>query len=118
MSNDGMSVKARAAVAAVPVRPTAKQDAKRTETATAVQQPPPREVSEEQLKHVTQRLEAYLRSVGRSLEFRVDAASGRTVVTVRDAETGAVIRQIPGDEVLRLSQMAPGERVMLLDEKV
>jgi flagellar protein FlaG len=117
MSNDGMSVKARAAVAAVPVLPTAKQDAKRTETATAVQ-PPPREISEEQLKHVTQRLEAYLRSVGRSLEFRVDAASGRTVVTVRDAETGDVVRQIPGEEVLRLSQMAPGERVMLLDEKV
>lgn len=49
-------------------------------------------------------IESYLKSVGRTLEFRVDADTHRTVVTVRDAESGDVIRQIPGDEALRLAR--------------
>lgn len=54
-------------------------------------------------------IEAYLERAGRSLEFRVDAETNRTIVTVRDATSGEVIRQIPGDEVLHLArQLAAG----------
>ena len=49
-------------------------------------------------------IESYLKSVGRTLEFRVDAETQRTVVTVRDATSGEVIRQIPGDEILHLAR--------------
>jgi flagellar protein FlaG len=38
------------------------------------------------------------------LQFSVDSASGRTVVSVRDMATGDVIRQIPSEEALRLAQ--------------
>ena len=48
-------------------------------------------------------IESYLKSVGRTLEFRVDAETQRTVVTVRDATSGEVIRQIPNEEVLKLA---------------
>lgn len=64
---------------------------------------------------VARQIEAYLRSNSRSVEFSVDADSGRTVVSVRDKETGELIRQIPGDEVLRISQ-AMKELTSLLDE--
>ena len=40
----------------------------------------------------------------RNLSFRVDQGSGRTVITVVDATTGDVIRQIPAEEVLALSR--------------
>ena len=49
-------------------------------------------------------IESYLKSVGRSLEVRVDAETRRTVVTIRDTTNGEVIRQIPGDEVLWLAR--------------
>lgn len=58
----------------------------------------------EAARAVAQQIEAYLRSVNRSLEFRVDADTGRTIVSVRNSETGELIRQIPGDEVLRIAQ--------------
>jgi flagellar protein FlaG len=69
------------------------------------------------IEAVAQRLETYLKSVSRSLEFRVDAGSGRTVISVRDSDTGELIRQIPGEEVLRLAQMAEDQTVVLLNEK-
>jgi flagellar protein FlaG len=63
-------------------------------------------------------IDRYLKSVSRSLEFRVDKPSGHTVVSVRDTETGDVIRQFPGDEVLRLAEMAQEQTIVLVREKV
>lgn len=40
----------------------------------------------------------------RNLSFHVDEASGRTVITVRDATTSEVVRQIPAEEVLVLAR--------------
>ena len=40
----------------------------------------------------------------RSLRFRVDEASGRTVITVLDATTHEVVRQIPSEELLALAR--------------
>ena len=40
----------------------------------------------------------------RNLTFRVDQGSGRTVITVVDAVTKEVIRQIPSEEVLAVSR--------------
>jgi flagellar protein FlaG len=74
--------------------------------------------TEQLIRRAADRIEAYLKSVSRALEFRVDADSGRTVVSVRDAETGDLIRQIPGDEVLRLAEMAEDQTVVLVNEQV
>ncbi len=41
----------------------------------------------------------------RDLRFRVDESSGRTIVEVVAAGSGDVIRQIPGDEILRMASM-------------
>lgn len=68
------------------------------------------------IQQVAQRIESYLKSVGRALEFRVDAGSGRTVVSVRDSETGDLIRQIPNEEVLRFAELAEDQTVVLIKE--
>jgi flagellar protein FlaG len=62
---------------------------------------------------VAQRIQQYLRESGRELDFRVDADTNRTVVTVRDQTTGEVIRQIPSEEVLRIARRlsSPIERL-------
>ena len=65
-------------------------------------------------------IDAYLRSNGRSLEFRVDQDSHRVVVSVHDAATGEVIRQIPDEEVLRTARVlseALAESSVVLDTK-
>lgn len=62
-------------------------------------QPDPRQVDQA----VTD-LNNYVQSVGRDLQFSVDAESGHTVITVLDAQTKDVIRQIPPEQVLTLAK--------------
>ena len=51
-----------------------------------------------------QQLQDYLATAGRTLEFRLDQNTGMTVVTVKDSESGDVIRQIPSEEVLKIAE--------------
>ena len=41
---------------------------------------------------------------GSRVKVGVDSVNGNTVFTIRDAETGQVIRKIPSDEAIRISQ--------------
>jgi flagellar protein FlaG len=68
-----------------------------------IKRPAPAPASAEAIKAAAEQIESYLRDNGRSLEFRVDKDSGHTVVSVRNPATGELIRQIPGDETLRLA---------------
>jgi len=54
------------------------------------------------MEAVAQQMRDYLRSNGRDLEFRVDADTDAMVITVREAATGEVIRQIPNEEALQM----------------
>ena len=61
-------------------------------------------VAAQDLEHAMRKLSASLAAAQRNLTFRVDKGSGRTVITVVDASTHEVIRQIPSEEVLALAQ--------------
>jgi flagellar protein FlaG len=50
-----------------------------------------------------EKLNDYLRQNSRNLQFRYDDSSGRTVITVIDAGTGDVVRQIPSEELLAMA---------------
>lgn len=58
----------------------------------------------ETIQRVAAQLDSYMKSIGRKIEFQVDGDSGRTVVKVKDTETGELIRQMPSEEVLRLAR--------------
>lgn len=77
-------------------------------------QPPPEQTSAA-VRAAVQQIDSYLKSVGREVEFRVDEDTGRTVVTVRQAATGEVIRQIPNEEVLQLARHLDAGSGALLD---
>jgi flagellar protein FlaG len=103
MSDDGMTVRPPGA-ALQPVQPAVQQHAK------------PKQAPVD-IKAVARQLESFLKRVSRSLEFHVDDASGRVVCSVRDAETGDLIRQIPNEEVLRLAELAHDETIVLVNER-
>jgi flagellar protein FlaG len=67
---------------------------------------------------VAAQLQEFLQSSERDIEFRVDADTGAQVVTVRDANSGDVIRQMPGEEVLRVLKNLTAGQGTLLDTKV
>jgi flagellar protein FlaG len=69
------------------------------------------------IEAVAKQLESFLKRVSRSLEFHVDDASGRMVCSVRDAQTGDLIRQIPNEEVLRMAELAHDETIVLVNER-
>jgi flagellar protein FlaG len=64
--------------------------------------PPPRPVVD--VAKATERLNELMSSRQRSLRFQVDLGSGRTVITVINAATNEIIRQIPPEELLQLQQ--------------
>jgi len=45
-----------------------------------------------------------LSNENRNLNFSIDEESGRTVVQVRDTESGEVIKQIPPEEILKIAR--------------
>ncbi|TAJ94687.1 MAG: flagellar protein FlaG [Gammaproteobacteria bacterium] len=49
-------------------------------------------------------LNSYVQVLERDIVFSVDAASGKSIIRVVDAETGEVIRQIPPEEVVAVSR--------------
>jgi flagellar protein FlaG len=118
MSDDGMTVKSLVAQPqkgqSQPVQPVRAQPQ---------EQPPeqPRvepKASVVDIEAVAKQLETFLKNVSRSLEFHVDESSGRMVCSVRDAETGDLIRQIPNEEVLRMAELAHDETIVLVNERV
>ena len=50
------------------------------------------------------RLQDHVQRVHRELHFRVDETTGQTVVRVVDADTGALVRQMPSQEALETLQ--------------
>lgn len=61
--------------------------------------PPPAPNIDQAIKQI----QDYLASSSRKLQFQIDDATGRTIIRVTNPETGEVIRQIPSEEVLRIS---------------
>ena len=62
------------------------------------------EVSQEKAKEVVEQLNKHAQAVNRDLFFSVDEDSGKTVIKVVNADTAELVRQIPSEEVLRLSE--------------
>lgn len=88
--------------APAPAVPTAPVSAAPAPPDAAASTPPVGADLRRTLEHVAERLREYLQGSQRELEFSIDEGSNATVIRVRDAVTGDVIRQIPGEEALRL----------------
>lgn len=66
-----------------------------------------------QLEEAVAKVESFLKVQNRDLAFTIDEDTNRSVVTVKDSQSGDVIRQIPSEEVLKLA-----ERIQELQQDV
>jgi len=62
-------------------------------------------------------LNQQMASTKRSLGFQIDEALGGPVVTVRSAETGEVVRQIPNEVIVRIAHNIDRVKGLLLNAK-
>ena len=75
----------------------------------------PAAAPDQDLERAMRKLNERLAASQRNLSFRIDEGSGRTVISVVDATTNQVIRQIPSQEVLDVSRALESTSA-LLDE--
>ncbi len=73
----------------------------RVESPEATQSKPP--ATQEALQMATEQINQSLQTGGRSLQFRIDQNTGRTIISVVDSDTDQVIRQIPSEQVMELA---------------
>ena len=69
------------------------------------------------LQEAVSMLNQQMTSTNRGLGFRIDEAVGGPVVTVRSAETGEVVRQIPNEVVVRVAHSIEKVKGLLLNAK-
>jgi len=67
-------------------------------------QPP----SAQTLQNAVAQINARLASVNRVLQLSVDPATGITIATIKNSQTGAVLQQIPSDDIMHLAEMLSG----------
>ncbi len=75
-------------------------------------------VSEENFSEIVKNLNSLVQNIERELNFRVDNDSGKTIVTVLDSKTDKVIRQIPADHVLTISENIENLKGILFSAEV
>ena len=69
------------------------------------------------LQDAVSMLNQQMASTKRGLGFQIDEAVGGPVVTVRSAETGEVVRQIPNEVVVRIAHNIEKVKGLLLNAK-
>ncbi len=75
------------------------------------------EVARLDIERAVERLEELARNSKRGLRFAVDEGSGRMVITVINAATDEVVRQIPAEEILAIARAQRAQRVSLVAEQ-
>lgn len=71
-----------------------------------------------ELQDAIDRLNDQMRQNGRALEFGVDKVLDRTVVTVKNSETGKVVRQVPDETVLRVAHHLEDVKGLFQDDRI
>jgi uncharacterized FlaG/YvyC family protein len=78
---------------------------------------PAQQPSGEEINKAIAAANANLASSGRTLEYRVDAVTGISIAMIRNSQTGVVVQQIPGANIIALARMladwSPGKHMLL-----
>lgn len=76
--------------------------------------PPQSGENQAELTAAVDKLNTYVQSVQRTLDFQLDEDSGKTIIKVYDKESEELIRQIPGELAVELAQKLNEEEPLLL----
>ena len=76
-------------------------------------------VSKDEVEGAVTKLNDFVQTVQRNLQFNLDDTSGKTIITVVDKHTSEVVRQIPDDVAVKLAQdLQQSEPLSLFNAKV
>lgn len=74
-------------------------------------------LARESLDSAVASISSFVQGVQRSLDFSVDDTSGEVIVKVTDRDSGEVIRQLPSEEALRLSEQLESLRSLMFEAR-
>lgn len=69
-----------------------------------------------EIKEAVDRLNEAMRKEGRDLAFSMDEKLNQTIITVKNAQTGEVVRQIPDKVLLRVAHSIDEMKGLLYDQ--
>jgi flagellar protein FlaG len=72
----------------------------------------------QQVTEAVKNVNEFFQLVRRTLQFKIDEDSGRSVIQIKDEETNKVIRQIPSEEILRIAKELDRLKGLLFEGKV
>jgi flagellar protein FlaG len=72
----------------------------------------------ENIQEAIDRLNQQLKANGRDLSFQMDEEINRPIITVRNIETGEVVRQIPSEEIIRMAHSIEEGKGLLFNESL
>ncbi|WP_233270154.1 flagellar protein FlaG [Stutzerimonas stutzeri] len=78
---------------------------------------PAKAKEQESTADLVEKLRSQMQNIQRDLSFSVDDSTGDVVVRVVDGETGNIVRQIPSEEILRLTERLDEMRSLLFEAK-
>ena len=70
------------------------------------------------LSEAIEKINSRMRADGRALSFSLDETADRMVITVKNSETGRVVRQIPDETLLRVAHRLEDIKGLLQDERI
>lgn len=99
-------------------KPAEKPRASQIEASPAPQEPKadPKE-KRRTLEHATEQLNQQMRRNNRDLSFSVDDVADKVVVTVKNSDSGEVVRQIPSEVALRVAHNIEDMKGLMQDGK-
>ena len=74
-------------------------------------------IDPQSLQQLADKLAEAVGMSGQQVQFSVDHDTGKTVLRVTDAESGALLRQIPGDEALAMARILDQMKGVLIRQK-
>ncbi len=69
------------------------------------------------LRELVDKLSQTIGTTGQQVQFSIDHDTHQTVLKVTDAESGALLRQIPGDEALSMARILDRMQGILIRQK-
>lgn len=106
----GANLSGNAIAAVLPPEKSAATDQDKTQQSSAV-------ASQNDVDTAVSGLKSKLQNDHRNLDFSVDDSTGEVVVKVIDGESGKLVRQIPTEEVLKLSKQLDDFRSLMFEAK-
>jgi flagellar protein FlaG len=74
-------------------------------------------VSRDAVQAAATKIQSFASSMSRDLNIHVDSSSGKAVIQVVDQQSNETVRQIPGEEALRLARTIDYLSSLLVNQK-